>query len=404
SLCLVGGVKVQQEWQAEDLQLSSSSSNETCKIMTWCNDDTLGRGGKGCISRLQDRDPTFGRIGLESSAVVLSVVSCHLVDSCWAPFFLLSRCLPRACSLWDDILVENHTDMLASKLAQVDLFYLGNQAQMKDTLARILPHWKPHMPLYRYMLRGGTHLHRYMWGPCATEAVLNKVHLRLFTVIKMYRCDVFQGNNMLASHNYWHWALHHIEKVKVGVCVLLRGRCEGLVARTVSGDHVLLFNNLHFLMASLRAGEERASHQWCSLSPHVPENHTLQLALPIGVPMSQALVEFHRSNYSHAVELLQPIWYWIHEIGGSNAVMFRFSGTFHAAVRSKKQHCTLTRFVSAPCLLRHPPVCSLLRCDTSSNINLIHTLILFYFCVPRAPALPYIYAAPPADADELIIK
>ena len=60
------------------------------------------------------------------------------------------RSFPKACDVWEEILVEHPTDLLALKFAHDGFFYLGAQTQMRDSVARVLPHWKPHMPLYRW--------------------------------------------------------------------------------------------------------------------------------------------------------------------------------------------------------------------------------------------------------------
>lgn len=60
------------------------------------------------------------------------------------------RNFPKACDTWEDILVDHPTDMLALKFAHDGYFYMGAQTQMRDSVVRVLPHWKPHMPLSRY--------------------------------------------------------------------------------------------------------------------------------------------------------------------------------------------------------------------------------------------------------------
>ena len=55
-----------------------------------------------------------------------------------------------ACNIWEDILAENPTDLFALKMAHDSYFYLGYQPQMRDSVARVFPHWKPDMPLFRY--------------------------------------------------------------------------------------------------------------------------------------------------------------------------------------------------------------------------------------------------------------
>lgn len=62
----------------------------------------------------------------------------------------LGRNFPKASDVWEDILLDHPTDMLALKFAHDAYFYMGAQTPMRDSVARVLPHWKPHMPLSRY--------------------------------------------------------------------------------------------------------------------------------------------------------------------------------------------------------------------------------------------------------------
>ena len=54
----------------------------------------------------------------------------------------------KACDLWEWILLKHPTDMLALKFAHDCYFYLGFQSQMRDSVARVLPHWGSSIPLY----------------------------------------------------------------------------------------------------------------------------------------------------------------------------------------------------------------------------------------------------------------
>ncbi|KAL4625090.1 tetratricopeptide repeat protein 38-like isoform X1 [Arapaima gigas] len=464
-----------KEWRAEGLQLSTVS-DEACRLydaiitqtMMWRNDETLG-GISGCISRLQAADPAFVMghviaVGLElmgsgsspqrnkrladmvSKTVKLAETQQLTVREelhVKAVEELSKGCLPRACSLWDDILVEHPTDMLAIKLAQVGLFYLGYQAQMRDILARVLPFWKPHMPLYSHLK--GLYAFGLVETNCydqaekyATEALAlapdDAWSVHTMAHVHEMRADphkgiVFmestesrwKGSDLLASHNYWHWALHHIEKVNLyglftslwdqkcvnsvkgfcgcsscsGVGVKDRWRELFQVTQTHMEDHVLLFNDLHFLMASLGAGEQTASRRLLEtlqdLGQGPGENHTHQLALPIGAPMCQALLEYDGSNYSRAVELLQPIRYHFQQIGGSNAQRDIFNQLLiHAAMKSeKRQHHRLARsadetvyspsYQPVSCVFTRLCVCRCLLTEREAvrpNCQLTHRLIL----------------------------
>ena len=61
---------------------------------------------------------------------------------------LSGRNTAQACQTWEDILIENPTDMFALKMAHDSYFYLGYQAQIRDSIARVLPRWKENIPLY----------------------------------------------------------------------------------------------------------------------------------------------------------------------------------------------------------------------------------------------------------------
>ena len=63
-------------------------------------------------------------------------------------FYLSCRNTAQACLTWEDILVENPTDMFALKMAHDSYFYLGYQSQIRDSIARVLPRWTENIPLY----------------------------------------------------------------------------------------------------------------------------------------------------------------------------------------------------------------------------------------------------------------
>lgn len=54
-----------------------------------------------------------------------------------------------AADVWEDILLEHPTDMTALKFAHDTYFYMGAQLPMRDSVIRVLPHWKAQLPLYR---------------------------------------------------------------------------------------------------------------------------------------------------------------------------------------------------------------------------------------------------------------
>ncbi|KAG9461955.1 hypothetical protein GDO78_015268, partial [Eleutherodactylus coqui] len=170
----------------------------------------------------------------------------------------------------------------------------------------------------------------------------------------------WKGGDMLACHIYWHWALYFIEKGEyeaaltlydkylAPICIasgsmldivdnsslLHRLQMEGVkigkrwddvvqVTKKHTKDHILIFNDLHFLMSSLGAKDHEMTAQLLQplkeLSEFPGESYQHSLIGELGRPLSQALVEFDSGNYDKVVELMYPIRYKIVNIGGSNA-------------------------------------------------------------------------------------
>ncbi|KAK2841986.1 hypothetical protein Q5P01_012186 [Channa striata] len=423
-----------QAWRSEGLELSSSS-NEACKLydailtqyVKWRNDETLG-GFEGCISAIQAADPNFvmGHVistGLELVATTSSTrLNERLASAVRRTVELASsqdispreklhvRAMelfshgnfPKACDVWEDILVDHPTDMLALKFAHDAYFYMGAQTQMRDSVIRVLPHWKPHTPLSSYLKGlysfGLLETHFYdqaekvaMEGLALTPDDAWSVH----SVAHVYemKAEVDKGLNfmesrekdwqvsdVLASHNYWHWALYYIEKGQYeaalqiydsevfrrckatgsmldtvdacsmlyrlemeGVCVKDRWRELLQVTQPHTDDHVTLFNDLHFLMVSLGAKESATSQRLVEglqeLAKKPGDNQQHLLAGTIGVQMCQGLMEYGQGNYSQSVELLYPLRYRVVEFGGSDAQRDVFSQLLiHATMKSDNKH------------------------------------------------------------------
>uniref|UniRef100_A0A4W6E1P2 Tetratricopeptide repeat protein 38 n=1 Tax=Lates calcarifer TaxID=8187 RepID=A0A4W6E1P2_LATCA len=426
-----------EAWRAEGLKLSTNS-NEACKMydailtqyVKWRNDETLG-GFEGCISAIQAADPNFvmGHVistGLELVATTSSTRlnerlasavrrTVELADSqditprerlhVKAMELFSHGNFPKACDAWEDILLDHPTDLLALKFAHDAYFYMGAQTPMRDSVARVLPHWKPHMPLFSY-LKGlysfGLMETRFydqaekvaMEGLALTPDDAWSVH-SVAHVCEM-KAEVDKGlkfmesrekdwqvSDVLASHNYWHWALYFIEKGQYeaalqiydsqvgsmldtvdacsmlyrlemeGVCVKDRWRELLQITQPHTDDHVTLFNDLHFLMVSLGAKESRTSQRLLEglqeLAKEPGENQQHQLAGTIGVPMCQAMMEYDQGNYSGAVEQLYPLRYHIVDIGGSDAQRDLFNQLLiHAAMKSENKCLLVERDAVRP--------------------------------------------------------
>ncbi|XP_029425022.1 tetratricopeptide repeat protein 38 [Nannospalax galili] len=419
-----------QAWKDAGLPLSTTS-NEACKLfdatltqfVTWTNDSSLG-GLEGCLAKLKAADPTFAMGHAISNGLVLvgtgsSVKLDKELDRAVKTMVEVSRAqpltpreqlhvsavemfakgnFPKACDLWEQILQDHPTDMLALRLAHDAYFYLGYQEQMRDSVARVYPFWKPDIPLSSYVKGiysfGLMETNFYDQAQKLAKEALSVQPTDAWSVhtiahVHEMRAEVKDGlefmqrseaqwkdSDMLACHNYWHWALYLIEKgdyeaaltiydnhilpslqasgamldVVDSCSMLYRLQMEGVsvgqrwkailpVTQKHSRDHTLLFNDAHFLMASLGAQDLQTTQellttlQEASESPG--ENCQHQLARDVGLPLCQALVEAQNGNPDRVLELLLPVRYRIVQIGGSNAQRDVFNQMLiHAALNS----------------------------------------------------------------------
>ncbi|XP_006866892.1 PREDICTED: tetratricopeptide repeat protein 38 [Chrysochloris asiatica] len=403
-----------QAWKDAGLPLSTTS-NEACKLfdatltqyVKWTNDKNLG-GLEGCLAKLKEADPTFTMGQVISNGLVLIGTGTSvrldqqlaealktMVENSKTQLLTQREQLhvsavemfakgnfPKACDLWEEILRNHPTDMLALKFSHDAYFYLGYQQQMRDSVARIYPFWTPDIPLSSYVKGiysfGLMETNLYDQAEKLAKEALSITPTDAWSVhtvahIHEMKAEIKDGlefmqrsetnwkdSDMLACHNYWHWALYLIEKgdyeaaltiydnhilpslqasgamldVVDSCSMLYRLQLEGvpvgkrwqdvlLVTQKHSRDHILLFNDAHFLMASLGARDSQTTEellttlQEASESPE--ENCQHQLARDVGLPLCRALVEADMGNADHALELLLPIRYRITQIGGSNA-------------------------------------------------------------------------------------
>ncbi|KAK2537599.1 Ttc38 [Columba guinea] len=418
-------------WQDAGLVLSTTS-NEACKLFdavltqyaTWTNNESLG-GIEGCLSKLKAADPNFtmGHVianGLELIGTGSSVRLNKELDSAMRTMMTLSKSqpltereklhvsaldmfasgqLPKACDLWEQILQSHPTDLLALKFSHDTFFYLGYQTQMRDSVARVYPFWTPDIPLSSYV-KG-----IYSFGLMETnffdraeklahEALaINRTDawsVHTIAHINEMKAEVKKGldfmketennwknSDMLACHNYWHWALYFIEKGDYEAALTIYDnhiapRCLSSGSMLDIVDNSSMLYRLHLeerppplvLPANFLAQKwhyiqdliavscfcSRGKTQFHIVPCREPgEDHELSLAPSLGLPLCQALVEFENGNCDKAVDLLYPIRYQLIQIGGSNAQRDVFSQLLiHAALNSKSQ----AKQNLARCLLR----------------------------------------------------
>ncbi|XP_040295099.1 tetratricopeptide repeat protein 38 [Bufo bufo] len=346
--------------------------------------------------------------------------------------------IPMAADMWDQILQDHPLDLLAIKLAHDSYFYLGQQTQMRDSISRILPYWTPSTPLssyvkgmYSFGLLETNFYDQALKVASEALAVDQKDCWSVHTIAHVHemKADIEQGlsfmkqtennwkgSDMLACHVYWHWALYYIEKGEYEAAMTLydkyiapicfssgsildivdnssllhRLQMEGVdvgkrwdklvqVTKKHTNEHILIFNDLHFLMSSLGSKDHemttRLLQSLKELSKSPGENYQQSMIKELGLPLSQALVEFDSGNYDKVVALMYPIRYKILNIGGSNAQRDIFNQVLiRAAMNSNtKAHNNLARslVIERDVLKPNSPLTERLMRKASA----VHTLI-----------------------------
>ncbi|XP_013774290.1 tetratricopeptide repeat protein 38-like isoform X2 [Limulus polyphemus] len=308
--------------------------------------------------------------------------------------------LHEATSMWDDILVDHPSDMFAIRMAYDSNFSQGHLPQMRDLIARVFPRWKPTTPLYSYLFgqyafgleetnfyykaenlsRKGLELNpKDAWATHALAHVL-EMEGRTNEGIAFMSSTVknWEVNNLLVCHNFWHWAVYHIEQgeleaamdifdTQVGkklhsgsfldisdaTALLYRLELEGAqvkdrwrevseVCRTYIEDHTSAFNDTHIFMSCLGAKDENATKLLMnSLDQYIRETKGVssKVSAKVGRKIIQALLAYDEERYEDVVSLLYPLRYEIVEIGGSNAQRDVFNLLLiHATLKSSNSH------------------------------------------------------------------
>jgi len=253
-----------EAWKAQTLPMNTSS-NMACKLfdsaltqyITWREDPTF-QGFENTISLLSKEDPEFimGKVLTQGTSLIgnsgflpiataeaasLSALATKISNNLtqreiWhvEAIELASKGdLPLACDVWERILSNHPTDILAAKFAHDSYFYLGFHERMRDSVSRIIPFWNPSLPLYSNlygMLSFGLVETNY-WKEAEKAAFkaleMNKndgwaVHSVAHS--REYQNDTQGGIefirntekdwevcNMIRPHLYWHLALYHLD-------------------------------------------------------------------------------------------------------------------------------------------------------------------------------------------------
>ncbi|KAI1290172.1 Tetratricopeptide repeat protein 38 [Halotydeus destructor] len=399
------------EWLNDGIPLSTES-NEAARLydaavsqfVGWYDDPKSG-GLEATIKKMVEVDPIFvGGKALQLGIYILSMPSTaqrvqfesdlkelrQLAEGERVPYRekkhveavvkFASRDFYGAALSWEAVLAEHPTDIAAAKLLLVTYFYLGRYVEMRDSLARVIPHWKSkEIPLENYLPGmyafglGETNLYAKAEREALKSLELERqdgwaVHAMTHVLEMQSRAkegidfmtkteDDWRICNHIAGHNYWHWALFHIDNDEMDIageiyqnevlkraiqsssmhnitdCASLQFRMQleneivaekyiGKHVNTVStlvepyvNDHYLTFHDAHMMMALVDAKKYSLAEEFIENAIKEP----LISAKQVVEPVLKGILEYGRGNYSEVVDLLNPVRYELTPMGGSDA-------------------------------------------------------------------------------------
>ena len=303
------------------------------------------------------------------------------------------------------ILAGHPRDVLALRLAHYLHFYLGDDENLRDSIGRVLHAWDDTVDGYGYVL--GMHAFALEeWGACdeaerAGRSAVERNPADLWAVHAVAHVMEMQDRrregvawireseprlgecNNFGYHLWWHLALFHLELEDTGAVLRLydermradlsdeyldicnatsmlwrleeRGvdvgdrwnelaeRCE---ART--GDHQLVFADVHYMLALAAGGRDAAVGRMLGHMSAFAEGPATEQAVTrsAGIPLARAIVHWYRGEYAQVVDVLAPVRYRLPLIGGSHAQRDLFHQLLIAAALASGRHETARTMLS----------------------------------------------------------
>jgi tetratricopeptide (TPR) repeat protein len=287
--------------------------------------------------------------------------------------------MPGAARYWDAILAAYPRDLLALRVSQFVLSYLGESARMRDAVAGVLPAWTPDTAGYGFVLgcyaygleetgdyerademgrravaidptdiwaaHAVTHVAEMQgrlddgvawiahlsdhWAPCNNFALHLRWHEALF------RLELEQYDGVLALYDREVRRQPTDEYLDVTNAVSLLWRLEQAdvdvgarwqelagCARGHMRDHALVFADVHYLMAIAATHDVAAIDQFvdsCRRFAATSAGTEAAVMADVGLPLARAVVAHRRGDYGEAVDALLTVQSRFRRIGGSHA-------------------------------------------------------------------------------------
>ncbi|MET0852193.1 MAG: tetratricopeptide repeat protein [Candidatus Rokuibacteriota bacterium] len=286
-----------------------------------------------------------------------------------------------ACAAFDRVLVEHPRDAFAVQAAHLMDFFRGDALNLRNRVARVLPHWSPSVPGYSFLLG----MHAFGLEECnqygeaeetARRALALEpkdgwaVHAGAHVMEMQGRIDEgvewlesreadWAPDNSFAFHNFWHLALYCLDRQRYDQALALYdarvhpsppdlalqlldatallwrihldgvdlgGRAQAVAdnwaGRLDAERGFYAFNDMHAMMAFTMTGRDKeAARLLEDLEWTLAHGRGINVMMTrdVGLPLCRGIRAFGRASHDEAVALLEPVRDRAHRFGGSHA-------------------------------------------------------------------------------------
>ena len=284
-----------------------------------------------------------------------------------------------ACRLWDEILIDHPTDVLALRLQHFTTFWTGRSIGLRDSVARVFHAWDEQTPGYSYVLgmyafgleEAGDYATAEAYGKRAVElnpddlwaihAVAHVLEMqgRLHDGITWldYPLNAWDDRNAMKNHLWWHLALFPFElgdydrvlalydaaigkdkpafyiEIQNVASLLMRLECQGVevgdrwqqlveICEARLDDHAIAFTDLHVMMVLAAAGHDSSAQrllQSLQRFAGTPHSYAATTMTGVTIPVCEAILAYSKGDYDTVLDRLLPIRYDYTCVGGSHA-------------------------------------------------------------------------------------
>jgi tetratricopeptide (TPR) repeat protein len=349
-------------------------SDPTC-VMAHCLDGYLFMLSSKRDSMARAREALGRAHDATANASVPRREQLHLAAlDCWSRADMRS-----AAAVWDTLLDEFPRDLIALKVSQFVLSYLGESEGMRERVAAVLPSWTADHAGYGFVL--GCHAYAleeagdYRQAEDAGRRAIEIDRSDIWAAHAVAHVAEMEGRlddgiawiadlagewrecSNFALHLKWHESLYHLEleqhdrvlalydrdvraestdeylDVANAVSLLWRleqaevnvgTRWRELASRAAThvDDHALVFVDLHYLMALAAADDRSAVNEFlrsCEAFAKSDAGTEARVMAEVGLPLARAVVAHRNRDYGAVVDDLAPVRQRIRRIGASHA-------------------------------------------------------------------------------------